>query len=525
MDPAAHPESESVGDREFTRRQVLEGALAGGAAIAAAGALSGEAFGAGTQRRGGTLRIGHPIESQPVIDGLAARTAGEILRSFMLNDRPINVSPVFRLEYPVAEFIRPNKTATEWTIRLKQGVEFHNGKTLSADDLIFTILRMNNPRNFANSFSILQPPLPKLYRVRKLDNRTVRIRLTGPNAVLDWLLSDGGNFPVLPVGFDPKNPVGCGPFRLVSFVPFDRAIFRRFANYHGPKAFVDEVQSIVIADPTARINALYSGQIDIVQQPTPTDAGGAAANGFSLLRARSSFITNVQMKCDVPPFNDNRVRLALKLAIDRQQIRNNGFNGFGLIGNDVWGRGDPFFNQTLKRTRDVERARSLLRQAGKAGVTVEMVIRTRDLPYAQVIQQNAAEAGFRINIRVVPGAAYYAPATFQTAPLLIDKVQGFDFLSYYVNFLAPGAFFNRMKWTDQEFETLRAQAIRTIDDAARKRIVQRMMRIVFDRGPWLIPVHDDMLTPHSPRVAGFAKADAVGYGQGANQIHKLYVTS
>jgi peptide/nickel transport system substrate-binding protein len=520
--PTGH-EPEPIGQREFTRRQVLQGAAAGGAAIAAAGALAGTASGA---TRGGTLRIGNAIESQPNIDGVVQFTAPEILRSMMVYDRPILVGPTFKLEYPIADAFEPNKDASQWTIRLKKGIEFHNGKTAGAEDLVYTVLRLNNPKVGANAYGSMQAPFPKLHRIKKLDSRTVRLMLDGPNSVLDWLLADGANFGLMPAGMNPKQPNGTGPFKFVSGTPGDRFTFARSANYHGQKAWVDQVVSIDIPDTTARVNALYSGQIDVVSQPTPADCRVAVTRNQELLQPRSSYqIANIQMRTDAAPFNDPRVRLAFKYCLNRQQIRTNGLAGFGTIGADVWGRYDPAYIPTLKRDYDLDRAKSLLKAAGKDGVTVDMVCRARDLAFAQVVQQNAAAMGMKINIRVTSGAVIYSPANLYGPALFVDAVQGFSFLGYVSGFLAQGAFFNRTKWNDKTFFNLLDQALKQTNANKRKVIVQKMMRIFFDRGPWVIPVFGQYLSLYSPKVTGWTKADAVGFGLGANEINKVSFTS
>lgn len=520
---------------DSTRRQVLQAGVFVGATATLGGLLYGCGGGGGSSTTqggtttaaeagtpGGILRIASRTASQPVIDGLAARTTPEIVRSHLVNDWPVNVDPEFKLVYPIAEPWETNAKGDRWTVRLKDGVEFHNGKTVSADDLIYTLKRLIDPKAFANSGPVFMKPLPEITRMRKLDPLTVQISLSGPNAVLDWLLGNGGNFPLVPVGFDPKKPVGCGPFEFVSFTPGDRAIFKRFENYHGQKAFYDEVHSIDIEDPTARLNALYAGQIDMVTEPGLDQAEAVKGQGQEFLAAQGGYQSYVAMKCDTGPLADPKVRLALKLSIDRDQVLQNAFNGFGEICNDVWGREDPDYDTSLVRERDVEQAKSLLSEAGMSDVSLELVIRQRDQNFGQVIQQNAAEAGINIELRVVASDAYYAPENYNEPPLVTDSVQGFSFLGYYPFFLAPGQFFNRMKWENAEFEKLREQAFGITDPEARKPVVQQMMKIFFEDGPMLIPVNNAQSTAYTPKIKGLVQSDKVGFGNGADVFQTQY---
>ena len=138
----------------------------------------------------------------------------------------------------------------------------HNGKTLAIDDVIYTIAQHGNPKR--GSFRAARTSNWDFKASKKLDSRTLRLKLTSPSGVLRQMFGSGANSGIVPKGFDLKSPVGTGPFKLTSVTKGQQSVLTRFESYWGQKAVVDQVVLIDLNDDTARLNALVSCQVDMI---------------------------------------------------------------------------------------------------------------------------------------------------------------------------------------------------------------------------------------------------------------------
>ena len=170
----------------------------------------------------------------------------------------------YTIQPALAESVTPSSDAKTWTIKLRQGVTFHNGKSLTPEDVIFTLQRVagKTPTSAGGALSAIID----FTGTKKVDASTVVIKLKSPYAVLDFLLAEY-TFGIVPVGYDPKNPVGTGAFKYKSFTPGKNSVFTKYADYWGDKAKVDELQIQDFSDSNAQVNALLAGQIQTDGQP------------------------------------------------------------------------------------------------------------------------------------------------------------------------------------------------------------------------------------------------------------------
>jgi len=202
-------EQDNSGIGDLSRRGVLMGAATGGLLIAGSGAMLAPSANAATAKlkKGGVLRIGvngGPAETQDAhLGGFTADTA----RQYQLYDRLVVRDSNFKLVNELAESFTANKTGNVWTVKLKKGVKFHNGKELVAEDLIYTIQRILDPATKALKASLLaNVDLPNL---KKVGTYTVEIALKSADVVFNEPWSNYA-MGIVPVGYDPKNPVGTG---------------------------------------------------------------------------------------------------------------------------------------------------------------------------------------------------------------------------------------------------------------------------------------------------------------------------
>jgi peptide/nickel transport system substrate-binding protein len=513
---------------EITRRQVLRGALAGGAALSAGGLLAacggddnggGGGGGGGTSASGGTsaegvknggsLRLGvsggGPEDS---IDAHVLTTDPDIARAFQLYEPLAIRNPDYELEMLLADSIEAEKSPDEWTIRLREGVTFHNGKPVTADDVLFSLQRIidpKNPKTGAASISYID-----LKSSKKLDARTVRIKLQAPNVGFP---DDVGQYfnGIVPTDYDPKNPVGTGPFKYKSFSKGQRSVFVKNPDYwREGEPHADEVVIIDFPDDTARVNALLGQQVDaITNLPAAQIAQVQGNTAFKVLVSETGAWQPFTMRVDQAPFDDKRVRQAMRLIVDRNQMIQQALSAQGRVANDLYSPFDPAYNKDLpQRQQDLEQAKSLLKQAGKSDLRVELVtapVFQGLVEAAQVLAEQAKGAGVTIKVRKVDSGTFYGDNYLSWA-----FAQDFWFTRTYLGQVAQGSLknspFNETHWNDPDFVKLIDQARGELDEGKRTDLLHEAQKIEYDSGGYIVWSFSNQVDAYNAKVGGFQPA-------------------
>ena len=503
-----------------SRRDVLRGALAGGVILASGGlaaacggsspSTSATPSAGGSQpRRGGNLRVG--IVGGSTSDTLDAHkevTQPDAIRIMALYNPLVRLNTKAQVINDLAEEMTPNQDATVWTVKLKSGVTFHNGQDLTADDVIFTFRRIGDPKAPLVGATGLAPV--DLADLKAVDKVTVQVPMKTPYASFPEQISAAYNFGIVPVGYNPARPVGTGPFMYHSFTPGQQSVFERNPHYFKPGLpHLDQVTIIDFSADTAAFNALQSGQLDVYSQATLSLTN--EIKGSTTLKALVSQPgqwTPFTMRVDAPPFNDVRVRQAFRLLVDRPQLINLSLAGFGSVGNDIFSQWDPCYARNLHRGQDISQAKFLLKQAGHANLTVQLV--TADfaagvLQAAQVFAQQAKAAGVTVNVKPVPIGTFYGP-NYLHWPF----AQDFWAYSPYLSQVAQGSLskspFNETHWNDPAYVALYNKANATVDKAQRCQIISQMQMTDFERGGYIIAAYNKQVDLMSTRVHGFVPA-------------------
>lgn len=514
--PFPQPSSEiSTG---MSRRDLLRATLAGGVAFGLTGALAGcsssagpapAAAAAGKLKKGGTLRIG--VAGGGAKDTLDAHRGGfepDTARAMQLYDRLMRFTPDFRLETELAESFEPNATADEWTLKLRKGVTFHDGKPLTADDVIFTIKRILDPKDpkvGASGISYLDLP-----RVRKIDNLTVRLPLKVRNVGFSEQFAQYF-MGIVPVGYDPAKPVGTGPFKYKSFSPGQQSVFtRNDAYWRSGEPYVDKVVIIDFPDDTARVNALLGGQVDAISTlPTNQIAAVKGNSALQVLNSPTGAWLALAMRVDVAPFNDVKVRQAMRLLVSRPQVVGQAFSGQAMVGNDLYGRYDVAYDHDLpQRQQNVDQAKSLLKQAGRSGLQAELVTAPSFqgmVQGASVFAQNAADAGIDIKVRKVDGGTLYGDNWLKW-PFATDYWVTRSYLSQAALSSMPSSPWNETHWQDPQYIKLVQQAQGQPDQAKRTELLAAAQKLEYDHGGYIIPSFTNQVDAYSAKVGGFAES-------------------
>ena len=424
----------------LSRRKLLVAAGQGALALGVGGLVAGCADSAGTATtsggqvsagggkpvRGGTLTAG--ITGAGSFEQLYPGTISsfpDVFRIQQLYDNLFNVSAddSLSLEPALALSAESNADATVWTFKLRDGVHWHDGKPFTADDVLYTFkVAWASPTNFANSNVAA---FVDFKRLRKRDRLTVEVPLIRPCAQFPTLFTfDSGATWIVPDGSDPRElarrPNGTGPFKFESFDPGKQSVFTANRDYwETGKPYVDRlVVNSSFASDTSLVNALLSGQIDVLT-PLPYSQARRYENSsqMQVLRAPGRGGSFLYMRVDEGPFADPRVRQAMKLAIDREQMVQSVISGYGAVGIDTNPQGSAGLEYAIdspQPTYDPEKARALLKAAGQEGMAVTFAtapINDTFVPAATLISEGARAAGIKMRVNVLSTSTYYTDAS------------------------------------------------------------------------------------------------------------------
>jgi peptide/nickel transport system substrate-binding protein len=520
----------------FSRREFLKAGLAGSLAVGGGGLLSACGTGdtikafttstAGKPRYGGTLRAGLTGGSTAdTLDPVSAITNVDFSRIDNLYEPLIGLTPDAQPVYVLAEEVTPNAKATEWTIRVKQGITFHNGKTLTADDVIYTFQQILNPKTPGSAAAGLASI--DLKGMTKLDAYTARIPCSTPFATLAEALAIPGYSDIIPVGYDLSAPAGTGPFKVKSFSPGTQSTFVRYDGYWQPGLpYLDEIVITDYSDQTSQVNALLAGQVDVVNLLSADVISEVQGEGKNILLSAGGGWNPFTMRVDTGTFSDARVRQAMRLVVDRQQMLDLVFGGFGTVGNDLFGIWAPEYDHSLpQRHQDLDQAKFLLKAAGAEDLHVTLV--TSDIAQgtvlaAQVFAQQASGAGVSVNVDDVTVDEFYG-----TNYLKWQFAQDYWFYNFYLPQVSlatlPTASFNETHWDNSRYDSLYAQAIATTDTSLRTELAHEMQQIEYNEGGYIIPFFPPVIDGFGTNVGGLVPSKS-GLSLGAYDFKNVWLS-
>ena len=506
-----------LGDHAFSRRQLLRGSALLGATFALPGLLgacdasSGPAArgAVGPARHGGRLVVAvHDGGAQDVLAPWSIPTYAAAGRAQQVYERLFNFGPDGKPAPRLAVSAESNANGTVWRVKLRPDVSFHNGKKFTAQDVLYSYGYVADTANQAESAPRLEAV--DLAASRAVSDLEIEFRLKRSIGDFKGLLAEKALW-IVPQGttnFD--TPVGTGPFIFSSWQPGVRALYKRNPHYWGASAttgpFVDELEIQTITDQTARLNALLGGQ---VQEITFLDfvSAKARANDPSLkiVRTAQPSTTPFYMQIDSSTFMDPRVREAMKLAVDRETLVKNVLLGFGSVGNDLFGKGQPSYNSDIpQRAYDPEKAVGLLRQAGVDRLRLALPTSTTTpgmLESAAGFKQQATRAGIDLELVKLPSESYFSNNQYMKVPFYqTNWGQGFE--SQAQDGLLSNAPYNETHWSDANWDAEFRKAQGIVDESKRLAAYKALQEPLWERGGYIVWGTFDTLDAVAPHVHG-----------------------
>jgi peptide/nickel transport system substrate-binding protein len=516
--------------RDFIRRGTVVGIsvpllgsiLAACSSSSSSSAKSGTSSAAATGAPGAVIKVGivtptaaiNPVTvaDQGGLDMLAQ--TGEYL---CLSGQTLTLQPVLATSWT------PNSTADVWTFKIRPGVKFHNGATLTADDVVYTYQLHTTTKNGSSALSAFAGVLGPA-GVVKVDDSTVAFHLDAPNGNFPYLTSsDNYNMIILPKGYDPAkwqtSFIGTGPFVLGSYTPKSGATFTRNESYWGTKALPSQTQFTFYDTQNPAILALTGGTIDVVGQFSVSGAQELLTGSYNIIKLKSSAHRELSMRCDQAPFTDPRVRQAIALTLDRAGIVKALFKGYADVGNDS--PFAPVFPSTdtsvAQRALNISQAKSLLSAAGHAsGFSTQLITENfLEIPeYAQIVAQSAAQIGVKISLKVESSSAYFGKDTFGNSDWLDARMSLVD----YGHRSVPNVFltaplettnaksgtgpWNAAHFSNSQYDKLVAQYVAASDLSTQRSIAGQIETLLLAQTPVIFGYFYNYLTATASGVTG-----------------------
>jgi len=383
-----------------------------------------------------------------------------------------------------------------WVFKIREGVSFHSGKSMTPDDVVASL---NFHRGDAST-SAVKPFFDPVTDI-KVDGQNVVVTLNAANADFPYLMSDY-HLPILPSAegkIDPNTSDGTGGYIVESYEPGVQATVNRNPNYwKADRAHFDQIIMLTILDPAARLNALMTGEVDLIDQVDPAAIALLEGRGVSKILSVSGNAHYVfPMDARAAPFNDNNVRLAMKYAFDRQELVDKILAGHGSVANDnpIGPANRYFFAEMEAKTYDPDKAKFHLKEAGMD--TLEVTLSAANAAFsgavdaAVLMSEKAAAAGITINVDRVPDDGYW-DNVWMKKPFAASywggrPVEDQMFTTAYVS----GAEWNESFWSNEAFDKLLVAARSELDEAKRREMYQEMQRLVSFEGSTIIPMYNN----------------------------------
>ncbi len=472
-----------------SRRRFLQGSAAGAAALALPVRFARAA------KRGGVMRMGKAHgQTSDALDPAIHDNGFVIAMVHGYQGYLTEVAGDGSLVGSLAESWEPSADAVTWTFRLRKGATYHNGREVVAEDVIASI----DHHRGEDSKSAAAPIVKPIKSIEADGKYIVKFTLEAGSADFPFILSDY-HLPIMPAEggkADWESGIGCGAYRLTNFEPGVRADFSRYPDYfESDRGFFDEVEMLAIVDPTARTNALITGQVDAIDR--------VDLKTVNLLSQRSGIkvhsIAGTQhytfpMRTNIPPFDNVDVRLALKHAIKRDEIVEKILQGYGVVGNDhPIGRGQRFFARDLEqRTYDPDAAREHLKMAKMEGLKVDLNV--ADAAFAGAVDaavlfaESAKAAGININVVREPNDGYWSNV-WNKKPFCACYWGGRPTADWmFQTAYEAGVPWNDAVWENERFNLLLKEARAELDEAKRREMYSEMQGLVRDDGGTIVPM-------------------------------------
>jgi peptide/nickel transport system substrate-binding protein len=480
--------------RGASRRELLQMMLAGGVAMSSGIAVLGRATDAvaATPTSGGAFKAaGFSASTADTLDPAKSSLSTDYVRCSALYSRLTFIDTAGATQMELAESME-SPDAKVWTVKLRKGVTFHDGKDLTADDVVFSLKRHLDPSVGSKVAKIAA----QISGVKAVDKSTVEITLAGPNADLPTILALHHFMIVADGTKDFSKGNGTGAFVLQSFEPGVRSTMTKNKNYwKSGKPYIDSFEFFAISDDNARVNALLSGDIQLAAGINPRSIRLIEGQtGFVLSKSNASNYTNLNMRLDMAPGNNKDFVAGMKYLVNREQILKSALRGLGDLGND-----QPVFPGNIYRNNDIkpkafdpDKAKFFFQKAGVMGQSIPVIASEAagsSVDIAMIVQAAAANIGLKLDVQRVPPDGYWDNYWLK-APVHFGNINFRPTPDILFSLLySSEAPWNESHYKSEKFDKMLIEARGLLDQTKRKEIYGEMQAMVSEEAATVIPAY------------------------------------
>ena len=492
----------------ITRRDFISYALVSGVSLSLAMSAANKAIASTGPKRGGLLRVamGHG-QSTDSLDPAALFNGYSWTLGYAIRNCLTQIGVGSKLDPALAESWDFSSDAKNWTFELRKGVEFQNGKSFTAEDVLASIRHHLGEK----SKSAVKPNAEDIQTMRADGKHRVVFELKSGNADFPYVLASA-NFTICPAtsdgGIDWQSSVGTGGYILKKYEPGVDAYLTRNPNYwRNDRAWVDEIQLVTIQDAVARSNALVSGSFDVIDKVELKTAHLLGKrSGITIEETTGPLHYCFPMMVDVAPFDNNDVRMAMKYAIDREQLLSIILRGHGAIGNDTpIGQSYRYHDKTIpQRQYDPDKARHHLKKAGLSSIDIS--ISAADAAYAGAVdattlfRESAAKGGINITVVREPNDGYWSDV-YMKKPIFANYWGGYATESEMLaTGYLPGAAWNETHFNHPRFNSILKEAKAELDSSKRREMFSELQMILRDEGGMIVHLFPNNVLARNDKV-------------------------
>ena len=513
--------------KKLTRREFMQRAALLGIGMSAASGLWSGMVQAAEPKKGGRLKIGmgHGATTDS-LDPATSNHSFAMIFIFTRHNHIAEIDPTGKLIPELASSWEASPDAKTWHFKVRQGVEFHNGKTLDANDFVVSI----NHHRTEESKSPTKPLLKPIVDLKADGKHAFTVKLDAANAGFPYIISEY-HVPIMPAKGDKpdwQSGVGAGGYKVDKFTPGVGVQLSRFPNYwkSPARAHFDKVEIMTIADAATRTNALKTGEIDCMDRcDLKTVHLLKRMSGLRIENVTGTGHYSMPMHCKKAPFDNNDVRLALKLAIDREGLLKTILRGYGAPANDhpISPANEFYASELPLREYDPEKAKFHVKKSGVG--TLKVKLHAADAAFAGAIdtailcKEYAKKAGIDIEVVRVPDDGYWSDVWTKVGWCMCywggRPTEDWMFSTAY----AADAPWNDAHWEHERFNKLLVEGRAELDQKKRREIYVEMQRICRDEGGTVVPLFNNYVfattakVQHGPDIAGNWDLDGYRIGE------------
>jgi peptide/nickel transport system substrate-binding protein len=508
---------EELTRRGASRRDVLRALAAGGLmSITGAGLLaaSGAALAQDAKpKQGGRIRVAtQSASAADTLDPAKGALGTDYVRANMFYNGLTELDSHLGARMALAESLE-TKDATVWVVKLRSGVQFHDGKSLTPADVVYSIMRHKDPATASKAKTLAD----QVKDVKATGPNEVTITLEGANADLPVILATSHFLIVKDGTKDFKTAIGTGPFKVKEFAPGVRTVGVRNEKYWKPgMPHLDEIELIGIGDEPARVNALLSGDVQLINAVSPRSTERIkGTSGYTILETKTGTYTDLIVRDEGGITGTEDFRRGMMYLMDREQIRRAVFRGYGAIGNDqpIDPTNKYYMAGLPQRGFDPDKAKFHFQKAKLGSAPVQIVASPAadgSIEMAMLLQQVAPQAGLNLQVTRVPADGYWSNH-WMKHPLGFGSVNGRPSADViFTQFFKSDAPWNEANWKSPQFDQMLVAARGEPDDAKRKKIYGDMQVLVNQTGGVGIPLFQSSIDAHTTKLKGLGSVPLAG---------------